>query len=139
MASIRSNGSRTTELAWGKLLWHAGLRGYRKHWRVIGKPDFAWPGRKVALFIDGCFWHGCRKCKTVPRTNTRFWRDKFENNRRRDRRVKRQLRNDGWIVIRVRECLTAKQTGLTAVASALKTRGRPNRVALANTRERERA
>ena len=60
MAAIRSRGNVTTELSLGKLLWAADLRGYRKHWPVAGKPDFAWPGRKVAVFVDGCFWHGCR-------------------------------------------------------------------------------
>ena len=55
MAAVRSKGNRTTELPLGRLLWAAGLRGYRKHWPVEGKPDFAWPGLKVAVFVDGCF------------------------------------------------------------------------------------
>jgi DNA mismatch endonuclease (patch repair protein) len=67
MAAVRSRGNTTTELPLAKLLWNAGIRGYRKHWPVAGRPDFAWPGRKVAVFVDGCFWHGCR-CKYLPRT-----------------------------------------------------------------------
>ena len=103
MAAVRSRGNATTELLLAKLLWAAGLRGYRKHWPVSGKPDFAWPGRKIAVFVDGCFWHGCR-CKTLPGTNTEFWRNKIENNMRRDRRVSRGLQRNGWIVIRIKEC-----------------------------------
>jgi len=104
MASVRSRGNRTTEQALGRLLWAAGLRGYRKHWPVSGKPDFAWPGLRVAVFVDGCFWHGCTRCKYLPRTHTKFWRDKIENNQRRDRRVSQRLRRAGWTVIRVKEC-----------------------------------
>lgn len=118
MAAIRSRGNTTTELRLGKLLWAASLRGYRKHWRVAGKPDFAWPGRKVAVFVDGCFWHGCG-CKGLPRTNAEFWRDKIETNKRRDRRVSQSLRRDGWKVIRIKECAVRKPTTLTRIARAV--------------------
>jgi DNA mismatch endonuclease (patch repair protein) len=76
------------------------MRGYRKHWKVRGKPDFAWPGRKIAVFVDGCFWHGCTKCKYLPRTNTAFWQNKIETNQARDRRVRRSLRIQGWTVLK---------------------------------------
>ena len=100
MASVRSRGNSTTELKLGKLLWAAGLRGYRKQWKAPGRPDFAWPGRKIAIFVDGCFWHGCAKCKYPPRTNVDFWANKIETNRARDKRVRRALRRDGWVVLR---------------------------------------
>ena len=100
MAAVRSRGNTTTELPLGKLLWAAGLRGYRKHWKVQGRPDFAWPGRKIAVFVDGCFWHGCTKCKYLPRTNTAFWQNKIETNQARDRRVRRSLRIQGWRVLK---------------------------------------
>jgi DNA mismatch endonuclease Vsr len=77
MATVRSTGGRTTELALGRLLWAAGLRGYRKQWPVAGKPDFAWPALKIAVFVDGCFWHGCTRCKYLPRTHTKFWMDGY--------------------------------------------------------------
>jgi DNA mismatch endonuclease, patch repair protein len=108
MASVRSRGNRTTELALGKLLWAAGVRGYRKHWPVDGRPDFAWPGLKVAVFVDGCFWHGCSRCKYLPRTRTGFWRRKIEANQRRDRRNAKRLRRAGWSVIRVKECAVTR-------------------------------
>jgi DNA mismatch endonuclease (patch repair protein) len=119
MAAIRSRGNTTTEIPLAKALWTAGLRGYRKHWPVAGKPDFAWPGRKVAVFVDGCFWHGCR-CKYLPRTNTEFWRNKIETNKQRDRRVSQALRRDGWTVIRVKECAVRKPSTLARIAKALR-------------------
>ena len=104
MASVRSKGNRTTELALGRILWASGLRGYRKQWPVTGRPDFAWPGLKVAVFVDGCFWHGCPLCKRVPASSVSFWRTKIQRNVRRDEKVSRQLRREGWRVIRIREC-----------------------------------
>jgi DNA mismatch endonuclease, patch repair protein len=121
MAAVRSRGNTTTELPLGKLLWAGGLRGYRKHWPVKGRPDFAWPARKVAVFVDGCFWHGC-PCKYLPRTNTEFWRNKIETNRRRDRRVTQTLRRHGWKVIRVKECAVRKPFTLLRIARALESR-----------------
>lgn len=124
MSSIRSRGNGTTELALGKLLRAAGLLGYRKHWPVSGKPDFAWPGRKIAVFVDGCFWHGCTKCKYLPRTNSVFWKEKFAANKKRDRRVSLTLRREGWIVIRIRECDISNPKTLQAIARAIKTTSR---------------
>ena len=116
MATVRSKGNRTTELALGQLLWASGLRGYRKQWPVDGKPDFAWPALKIAVFVDGCFWHGCTRCKYLPRTHTKFWRDKIETNQRRDRRVSQRLRRAGWIVIRVKECAVFRAGTLSRIS-----------------------
>src|SRR5882762_6154295 len=95
MASVRSKGNRSTEQLMARILRKAGLRGYRKHWQVAGKPDFAWPAKKTALFVDGCFWHGCRRCNRPSKSNLSFWREKISQNRTRDLRVSRQLRRDG--------------------------------------------
>ena len=122
MASVRSKDNRTTELRLGKLLWAEGLRGYRKQWPVPGKPDFAWPGRKVAVFVDGCFWHGCVRCKYLPRSNVEFWSDKIESNKRRDRRVARTLRRQGWIVVRVKECKVLNASTLARIRRAVDSR-----------------
>jgi DNA mismatch endonuclease (patch repair protein) len=115
MASVRSEGNLTTEILLGKLLRAAGVRGYRKHWPVQGKPDFAWPGRKIAIFVDGCFWHGCTKCKSLPTSNVKFWKNKIENNRRRDRRVTRALRRQGWKVVRIWECCVKRNSSLQRI------------------------
>jgi len=130
MAAVRSRGNTTTELPLGRLLWAAGVRGYRKHWPVTGKPDFAWPGRKLAVFVDGCFWHGC-SCKYLPRTNTEFWRQKIETNKHRDKRVAQSLRRDGWTVLRIKECAVRKPATLARIVGA---RGFPNEVTQAMLR-----
>lgn len=81
-----------------------GCLGYRKHWKVFGRPDFAWPGRKIAVFVDGCFWHGCPQCYSRPKTNQRFWKGKLEANQGRDEKVNKVLSTAGWKVLRVWEC-----------------------------------
>jgi DNA mismatch endonuclease, patch repair protein len=115
MSAVRSQNGRTTEAAIEKIFQQAGLRGYRRQWPVDGRPDFAWPRLKIAVFVDGCFWHGCTRCKYLPRTNTRFWRDKIEANKRRDNRVSQRLRRKGWSVARIRECRVASAASLERV------------------------
>ena len=68
-----------------------------------GRPDFAFPKAKVAVFTDGCFWHGCPRCYTRPKSNRKFWDAKVARNRERDREVSRGLRRKGWRVIRIWE------------------------------------
>jgi len=121
MAAVRSKGNRSTEVALGKLLWSAGLRGYRKHWRVPGRPDFAWPGLKIAVFVDGCFWHGC-SCKYLPSSNRTFWRRKIEANVARDKRVRATLNRLGWSVIRVKECRVFRPATLARISRAVERR-----------------
>jgi len=71
--------------------------------RLPGKPDFAFRKHKVAVFVDGCFWHGCPRCYTEPKRNRRWWRQKIANNRRRDRRKAAELRRLGYSVITLME------------------------------------
>jgi len=87
-------------------LWHAGMRGYRNNWKgAPGTPDIAFPKHKIAIFIHGCFWHACDRCrKSIPKSNADFWRNKFEANKLRDRRKLRALRAAGWRTLVVREC-----------------------------------
>jgi DNA mismatch endonuclease, patch repair protein len=134
MAAIHSRGNTTTELPLAKKMLEAGLTGYRKHWPVAGKPDFAWPQHKVAIFVDGCFWHGC-SCKYLPRTNTAFWRKKIEMNRRRDLRISRLLRRGGWAVLRVKECTVKKTSTLKRIAKVLILRGVSVREGISTTKQ----
>lgn len=103
MSRIRGKGNKETEGALAALLRSAKITGWRRHLPLPGKPDFAFPKQKVAVFVDGCFWHGCPKCYTRPKTNRKFWDTKRETNIARDRRVTRQLRASGWCVIRIWE------------------------------------
>lgn len=83
-----------------------GLRGYRLHRQgVPGRPDVAFGARKVAVFVNGCYWHSCPRCQLpLPRTHTEFWRAKFEANRRRDAQKSMALERAGWRVLTLWEC-----------------------------------
>jgi len=101
MSRVRSTGS-AIERKLGSALWKAGFR-YRKHYKILGKPDFALVSAKIAIFCDSEFWHGYRwgnRAKTAFKTNQSYWFDKIERNRQRDRRVRRQLEREGWLVFR---------------------------------------
>ncbi len=111
MSSIRSKGNARTEGVLKALLEEAGLIGWRTHEALPGKPDFVFPSARVAVFVDGCFWHGCPRCYRMPEDHREYWSAKVQKNRQRDRRVRRSLREDGWTVVRVWEhALKQKQT-----------------------------
>lgn len=102
-----NRASRTgPERTLARALWHAGFRGYRLNWKgAPGRPDIAFPGRRVAIFVHGCFWHRCPTCRLpLPKSNREFWKEKFRANRARDRRKSKLLRNEGWKVHEVWEC-----------------------------------
>jgi DNA mismatch endonuclease (patch repair protein) len=69
-----------------------------------GRPDFVFSLSKIAVFVDGCFWHGCKRCRKMSKSNVRFWSQKILLNARRDTRVSRRLRALSWGVLRIREC-----------------------------------
>lgn len=103
MSRIRGRGNRTTELAMMKLFRRHGITGWRRHQPVFGKPDFIFRKQKVAVFVDGCFWHGCPKHCRRPVGNRAFWKKKFAANKARDGRVNRKLRGIGWRAVRIWE------------------------------------
>ena len=109
MSRIHSQGNRTTEVKLARLLRTANLIGWRRKVAMFGKPDFIWPDKKLAVFVDGCFWHGhaCGR-NLIPHQNRKAWESKISGNQRRDRRVSRFLRKEGWKVIRIWECILAK-------------------------------
>ena len=140
MSRIRSRGNRATELALVRVFRAEGITGWRRHipirsaergtWnntaraakaslrtprsalRVFSvRPDFVFPKLRLAVFVDGCFWHGCPQHETKPRNNAAFWRRKFAANKARDRLVNRALRSNGWRVLRVWEHELARANG----------------------------
>lgn len=123
MSLIRGTGNKGTEHALLILLRSAGLTGWRRHLPLPGKPDFAFPKHKVAVFVDGCFWHGCPKCYTRPKTNRAFWDKKREDNMARDRRVTRELRQRGWRVLRIWEH-ALKKSPHACIARVRRARGK---------------
>ena len=104
MSRIRSCGNRGTELRLIALMRAYGITGWRRNARLFGKPDFVFRAAKLAVFVDGCFWHACPRHATMPRSNRAFWKAKLTRNAARDREVTRALRRAGWRVLRVWEC-----------------------------------
>src|SRR4051812_47213892 len=105
MSRIRGSGNKDTELRMIAAFRAHKIGGWRRKSRLFGKPDFVFLKKRVALFVDGCFWHGCPtpKHSPWPKGNADFWFKKLSSNRRRDRVVTRTLRAQGWTVIRVWE------------------------------------
>ena len=103
MSRIRGRGNKDTELALIELLRQNGITGWRRNQKVFGKPDFLFRRNRLAIFVDGCFWHGCPKHCKMPNGNRAFWKKKLAGNRARDRRVNRELRKLGWRVVRIWE------------------------------------
>lgn len=103
MSRIRSRGNRDTELALIKVFRKLGITGWRRKQEVFGRPDFVFRAQRVAVFVDGCFWHSCPRHSNLPSTNAEFWASKLERNRKRDRLVNRALREKGWSVLRIWE------------------------------------
>lgn len=105
MSKVRSREDRSTEVAAERALIGAGISGWVKHPSdVLGRPDFYFPEQRVALFIDGCFWHAYPSCKRrTPSNRPDFWAAKIEGNRLRDQRQRRRLRQDRIHVISVWE------------------------------------
>lgn len=101
MSRIRSAGNKQTELALIELMRSYRISGWRRYQLVFGKPDFVFRKERVAVFVDGCFWHGCPRCYKRPRTNKAFWDNKVRRNRARDYLVTCNLRSTGWQVIRL--------------------------------------
>jgi DNA mismatch endonuclease, patch repair protein len=105
MSLVRGSGNKSTELAVESALNEARIGGWVKHpSHVRGRPDFYFPDQRLAVFVDGCFWHACPRCRRrTPATRADFWFAKIDENRRRDNRVRRRLRQEGFHVIRVWE------------------------------------
>jgi DNA mismatch endonuclease (patch repair protein) len=103
MSRIRGSGNKDTELKLMTVFRLHGVTGWRRNAPVFGKPDFVFQKLKLAVFVDGCFWHGCPIHATQPKTNAEFWQTKIARNQARDRLVTRTLRRTGWRVIRIWE------------------------------------
>lgn len=109
MSRIRSSQNATTELRFLSLLRAARLKGWRRNYPLLGKPDFVFPRQKLAVFIDGCFWHGHNCGRNLkPKHNVRAWNAKFARNKRRDSVVTKNLKTKGWKIVRIWECALAK-------------------------------
>ncbi len=104
MAAIKGKGNKGTELKFIQLLRKNRVTGWRRNSQLVGHPDIVFPTQKLAVFLDGCFWHGCPRCYRPPTSNVPFWSEKILKNRQRDKRTSRKLRALGWRVLRIWEC-----------------------------------
>ena len=103
MRRVRPRGNGTTELRLARLLRQSGISGWRRQYKLFGTPDFYFPHLKVAVFVDGCFWHGCPLHATTPAKSTEFWKAKLDRNRARDILFIRTLCRQGVAVVRIWE------------------------------------
>src|SRR5579862_4042959 len=101
MSRIKSGGNKDTELRFASILRAHGITGWRKRQMLPGKPDFIFRQAKLAIFIDGCFWHGCRLHCRMPKSNRSYWKLKIARNASRDRLTTQRLRTAGWKVLRI--------------------------------------
>ncbi len=121
---MQANKSKNTkpELVVRAALRAAGMPGYRLHWKkCAGRPDICYPGRKIAIFVNGCFWHRCPHCNLPqPKSNVEFWQAKFARNQERDARNYQSLVADGWTVLVVWECALKKARLETTIMGLLR-------------------
>ncbi|MCK5096375.1 MAG: very short patch repair endonuclease [Candidatus Pacebacteria bacterium] len=102
MSKVRNKDSKI-EVEFRKKLWKAGFRYLKNSTKYFGKPDIVLPKYKTVIFIDSCFWHGCKKHGSIPETRKKFWTDKIEGNKKRDRKVSLYYKKEGWKIIRIWE------------------------------------
>ncbi len=93
-------------------LREVGIPGYRLHWKKIpGKPDIVYPGKRIAIFVNGCYWHRCPMCNLpLPKSNFEFWKAKFNRNKARDAKKKKEIEAMGWKVFVIWECEIKKNS-----------------------------
>jgi len=123
MAAVRSTGNRSTEWVLRARLIRGGFSGWRLNAKdVLGCPDFVFDEERLAVFVDGCFWHACPSCHRPPSSNRQYWVPKIERNRKRDARTSRRLRADHWVVLRIweHELRRSPESVMRKIAKALK-------------------
>ena len=128
---MQANKAKNTkpEVLLRKALWKAGIQGYRLHPRQLpGRPDIVFGKARLAIFINGCFWHRCPSCDLpLPKSNTDFWKKKFDANVARDRKKIASLEEAGWRALTIWECEIEAQllACLEQVEQALQVKTKP--------------
>ena len=109
MKAVKSKNAKTTEMKMIEIFKEQGIKGWRRTYPLIGKPDFVFPKKRIVVFVDGCFWHG-HDCRNVtPSANAEFWNSKRLYNKEHDRLVVETLQQKNWTVIRIWECELKKK------------------------------
>ena len=125
-AMAHNRGRTRPERALASALWRRGLRyltheGYKsiRGKRLLGDPDMVFPRKRIVLFVDGCFWHGCPECNKSPEQSGAFWVSKIETNKERDQRITARLQSEGWTVLRIPEHDVRTKVGLAQTTDRL--------------------
>lgn len=109
MSKVRSKGNKSTEIRLMEVFVERNIKGWRRNYPVKGHPDFVFQKRRIAVFVDGCFWHGHDCRNTRPKHNEDFWLAKRERNMARDKAVTEEFEKRGWTVLRIWECELKKK------------------------------
>ncbi len=117
MKRVRSKGNKSTELKMIEIFSSLGIKGWRRNYPVDGHPDFVFLKRRVAIFVDGCFWHGHDCRNTRPADNAEYWNLKRERNKKHDAEVTARFEKRGWTVLRIWECELKKSNRAKLVDS----------------------
>ena len=117
MARIRSRGNKTTELRLIAIMRRYGIKGWRRGSKLPGKPDFVFPRARLAVFVDGDFWHGNPRKFRVPKSNQVYWEGKIRRNQSRDGEINLQLEKLGWRVLRIWESSSQDEEAVAAKLS----------------------
>ena len=104
MKKVRSKNNKSTELKLIQIFKENNIHGWRRNYKVKGPPDFVFLNKKIAIFVDGCFWHGHDCRNTKPKDNQEYWDKKRERNMKHDKEITEYFENRGWTVIRIWEC-----------------------------------
>jgi DNA mismatch endonuclease, patch repair protein len=104
MRAVKPKGNGTTEVRLIEIFKSHHITSWRRNYKLVGHPDFVFPGKRIVIFADGCFWHG-HNCRNLsPSDNAGYWKKKIEKNKARDKSVTKELIHKGWRVIRIWEC-----------------------------------
>ncbi len=103
MAKVKGRGNKSTELKLIKFFKEYCIKGWRRKYPLTGNPDFVIPKSRLAIFVDGCFWHGCKEHCRMPESNSEYWISKIDKNIKRDNLINKGLKEERWTVIRIWE------------------------------------
>lgn len=115
MKKVRSKKNKSTELKLIEIFKENNIHGWRRNYKVKGHPDFVFLDKRIAIFVDGCFWHGHDCRNTRPKDNEDYWTKKRERNMKHDKEITEYFENRGWTVVRIWECELSKKSTSTKV------------------------
>ena len=112
MSKVKSKDSKI-EVGFRRAIWKAGFRYSKNSTKYFGKPDLVLKKYKTVIFVDSCFWHGCKRHCRLPATRKKYWTEKIERNKQRDKEVNRYYKKIGWKIIRIWEHEIKNKSGQT--------------------------